>query len=174
MKRRRRMSKEYTWRDKSRYNNFDAQVVGEELERIKNRDDGHLTAEAVVADAKRKKSPLHDLFDWDDASAAYQHRLEWARSIIRHVKIVVKSQKKEPKCVRAFVHLKENGGGYQGIVEVLSNEEKTHKLLHQALDEAIAWKKRYEELQELAPVFASITKVIEQVNREKEKLEKAS
>ena len=147
----------------------DPQIVGEELERIKNKKSGHLSAEAVVAAAKAKKSPLHQYFNWDDNSAAAQFRLNQARNLINAVKVEVTSVKKKPVSVRAFVHLKKNGDGYQGIVDVLSDEEKTHKLLHQALDEALSWKARYEELQELAPVFTSISEVIERVNQEQEK-----
>lgn len=50
---------------------------------------GRLTPEAVLEDAADPASPLHDEFEWDDASAAHQHRLDRARAIIRSVRYVV-------------------------------------------------------------------------------------
>lgn len=49
---------------------------------------GQITPEVVVTDAKDKKSPLHDLFDWDVRSAAMKHWLDTARTIIRSVRLV--------------------------------------------------------------------------------------
>src|SRR4051812_32669931 len=43
------------------------------------------TAEAVLADAMRPESPLHELYDWDDARMAYKYRLAQTRVMIRLV-----------------------------------------------------------------------------------------
>lgn len=50
---------------------------------------GQLTPTIVVEDAKRKESPLHDLFDWNVKEAAEKWWLEQARTIIRSVKVVI-------------------------------------------------------------------------------------
>lgn len=50
---------------------------------------GTLTPELVVADAKRKDSPLHELFEWDKAKAAQAHWHDVARALIRNVRVVV-------------------------------------------------------------------------------------
>lgn len=50
---------------------------------------GILTPDDVVADAKLKTSPIHDLFDWDKSKAAHQWFLECAREIIRSVRVQV-------------------------------------------------------------------------------------
>jgi len=49
---------------------------------------GTLTPEAVVDDAKDPSSPLHAEFEWDDAKAAVEHRMQRARAIIRSVRVV--------------------------------------------------------------------------------------
>ena len=50
---------------------------------------GRLTSENVVADAKKKTSPLHSEFDWDDASAAHHWRIEQAGQLIRSFKVYI-------------------------------------------------------------------------------------
>ena len=50
---------------------------------------GTLTPDLVVEDAKRKDSPLHDLFEWDKAKAAQAHWHDVARALIRNVRVVV-------------------------------------------------------------------------------------
>lgn len=52
---------------------------------------GTLTPDAVVADAEKTTSPLHGLFEWDDAVAAREHRLDQARQIIREVLVTVRT-----------------------------------------------------------------------------------
>ncbi len=51
-----------------------------ELEALADGD--KLDDESVVARATDPDSALHGEFDWDDASAAHQHRLQQARSLI--------------------------------------------------------------------------------------------
>jgi len=51
--------------------------------------DGTLMPEAVISDAKKKTSPLHDYFTWDDGRAAHLWRIEQARRLIRSVRISV-------------------------------------------------------------------------------------
>jgi hypothetical protein len=47
-----------------------------------------LTPEAVVETAKSPASPLHKYFPWNDKEAAYAHRLEIAKSMIRTIRVV--------------------------------------------------------------------------------------
>lgn len=60
-------------------------VVRAQLEKLAR--GGRLTPEQVVADAKRKASPLHEMFEWDDAKAAHSFRIEQARSLIASVEV---------------------------------------------------------------------------------------
>lgn len=50
---------------------------------------GRLTAEVVLADAKKKNSPLHGEFEWDDSVAGRRYRLDQARSMIASVKVYI-------------------------------------------------------------------------------------
>lgn len=61
---------------------------------------GRLTPQNVVADARNRNSPLHDIFEWDDAKAADQYRLEQARELIRSVKIEVVTEERTVSTIR--------------------------------------------------------------------------
>lgn len=59
------------------------------IQRLADQSGGIITPEILVADAKRKDSPLHSLFEWDAKKAAEAHWLATARDILRRVKITV-------------------------------------------------------------------------------------
>lgn len=72
---------------------------------------GHLTADDVVSEAAPPESPLHSHFEWNDAVAGHQYRLEQARHLIRSVQITFTPKTAtEPVQVRAFVHHKDATG----------------------------------------------------------------
>lgn len=63
---------------------------------------GRLTAEILVEEAADTHHPLHHRFEWDDAIAGHQYRLNQGQAIIREVKVTFGSEG-ERKRVRAFV-----------------------------------------------------------------------
>lgn len=62
--------------------------IFQHLQKLDQRDGG-LTPSAVIKDAQRPDSPLHDRFEWDDKLAAQGHRLEQARDLIRSFRVTV-------------------------------------------------------------------------------------
>lgn len=62
-----------------------------QIDHIRSLEDlaGRLTAEQVLVDAKKKTSPLHELFDWNKDKAAHHWWLNRAREIIGAVRIEV-------------------------------------------------------------------------------------
>lgn len=52
-------------------------------------ENGGLEPSQVLADAKKPKSPLHNLYDWDIKRAAEQYWLDRTREIIRTIQVVV-------------------------------------------------------------------------------------
>lgn len=80
-----------------------------ELVAIRDRH-GVLTADAVVADSTPVTAPLHDRFEWDDAKAGHEHRLEQARGLIRSVKIEYRAPDGEAGKTRAFVSVARTDG----------------------------------------------------------------
>jgi hypothetical protein len=125
-----------------------------------------LTAETLLDEAKKKSSPLHEFFDWDDSSAAEKFRLQQARILINEVKIIVDSKEMYAfENVRVVVtqaseDIKEQTAReYKPIVEILNKEEYRLQVIKQALENISYWKEKYSEYSELKPIFLSIDKV---------------
>jgi len=146
---------EYKWRSGSRVK-ADAQVIGEELERLRDKHVG-LTSEVVLTEASKKRSVLHPLFDWNDKSAAEQYRLVYARYLIRSVEVIVE-EFTPPRPVRAFVFVKNSklGPRFEGIHRVMNDEDMRAQTLTRALADLRIWQKKYQDLREFAMIFELI------------------
>lgn len=57
------------------------------IEQLAARNNGRLTPEDVITDAKDEDSPLHPHLTWDDGEAAHKQRLYEARALIRSVRV---------------------------------------------------------------------------------------
>jgi hypothetical protein len=135
----------------------DPQFIGEELERIRVRQNGRLDSEDVVEHARKRRSPLHPLFDWDDASAAEKYRVEQAKYLIRSIEIVIDGGGDEQVPIRAFVSVKrDEDRSYTSTVHALSDPELRAQIVAQAFKELEAWRQRHAELTEFAKIFAQI------------------
>ena len=134
-------------------------TVIEELERIRNANDGLLRPADVVEAARPRASPLHEKFTWDDSAAAHAYRLWQARELIQ---VTVRVLPGSTESVRAYVSLSddrsEEGGGYRCIVSVLSNKATREQMLAEALAELERIERTYKNLSELAAVFAAARK----------------
>ena len=145
----------FQWAPGSRFSQ-PAQVVGEQLKRIEEKNGGRIEAKAVVKAARNARSPLHPLFEWDDAVAAELHRVEQARHIIRAV-IVHEAVPQTHEPVRAFVNVIEaQGRGYTSVLRAFSDIDLRKQVLDEALQKADAWRRRYSDFEELADIFAAI------------------
>ena len=79
----RRPKKRYQWVKGFRnVGKCDAQEVGEELAEICRENDSSLWPEATVRKARSRRSNMRGHFDWNDESAAHEHRLTQARQLI--------------------------------------------------------------------------------------------
>jgi len=129
-------------------------AIQQELESIRRSAGGLLRPEDVVEFARSPETALHEEFTWDDSEAAHQYRLWQARQVIRvNVTVIGNTESK----VRAYVSLgsdrQNQGGGYRAITDVMSDAERRRELINQAFAEFDRWRKRYQELTELAPLF---------------------
>lgn len=131
----------------------DAQVAGQEMERIYNRD-GLLDPAVIVLESQDEQAPLHGCFEWNDTEAAKKYRISQAKDIIRSIVTVSEHTQKE---TRAFVHINRE---YQPMAVVIRNPENTAVLLRQALSELRWFEQKYSSLKELAGVMEEIGKVV--------------
>lgn len=145
-----------------------AQKVGEELEKLRNK--GTLNATTVVERASLKNSPLRPfIFKESDRRAAYERRLELARHLIRCV--VRKPETEDEPEVRAFVKVG-NEDEYQGIEVVLSDTEMRQQLLAEISSQARMMARKltaYEDLSELLQAVRTVHKVAVKATKGKKK-----
>src|SRR5690349_2356344 len=78
-------------------------------------EDGRMTADLVLADAKHDDSPLHGLFDWDADKAAHQWWLECAREVIRAVKVEITTTEVTIKAPFYVQDPDAKGQGYRSV-----------------------------------------------------------
>lgn len=146
----------YKWKPGARVK-LDAQVVGEQLEAIRVRSGGELTARMVLEEARNEASPLHDGFEWDDEVAAEQWREGQARHMITTITVVPVADKAGAAPVRAFVSVvRDERRSFTSITHAMSDDELRRQVLAQAWEELRGWQDRYKEYQELAGIFTVI------------------
>lgn len=114
----------------------DANIAYQYITEIKERRKG-ITAELLEIEAKRKKSPLHNCFEWDDTKAGREYRIIQAREILRRlvVEIEPEEEEEESRYVRAFIaptSVEEVGNtSYVTIEEVCNNKELEEAYIRQ-------------------------------------------
>jgi hypothetical protein len=139
-----------------------AQVAGEELERIRVKYNGRLISANIINEAKETSSPLHKIFEWDNAKAAHMWRLNQAGDIIRNIVVVNVGEDGEKKTIRAFVNVtQDEDRHYTSISHAMSDDVLRKQVIAQAWDELTSWKERYKELVEFSKVFAVIDATVQ-------------
>lgn len=146
----------YKWKEGA-HGPVPAQTAGEELERIRVRQNGRLEAADVVRESRDPTAPLHPAFEWDNEKAADAYREDQARYMIRSITVAMPSRKGEDAPVRAFVSVvRDTDRSYTSTAHALSDTELRQQVLDSAWRELEAWRQRHAELIELAEIFATI------------------
>ena len=136
----------------------DAQKVAEEILSIGE----SATPEQIVEKAKDESTEIHKCFTWDDTVAAEKWRLHEARQIVCH--LVVKEDTAEGRPELRFFHKAEKSEGYVSAMTVFRNEDKYLQLIHNALQELRAFRKKYSflsERQEIVNLINSLEMMLE-------------
>lgn len=151
----------YKWKAYASVPGLTAQVVGEELERIRKTRNGNMIAADVLKEAKKASSPLHSVFEWDDRKAAYHYRLGQAGDLIRAV-VVVNSESPDGQPVRAFVNVGvDDERGYTSVVAAMSDSVMRAQVISRAWKELEDWRNRYNGLVEFAKVFEVVDDTVQ-------------
>jgi hypothetical protein len=135
-----------------------AQVYGPVLYDLAQKNHG-LTAEIVLREGKKVRSPIHNYFEWDDTAAAETYRLHQAGQLIRSIEVVV-IDNGESDAVRAFhsVRHADEERMYQTIEVVKDTPEYRHQIIEKARREFESWKRRWQKYQELDEIFQVVDK----------------
>lgn len=140
-------------------------LTQEQVDRVRSLEDadGRLTPEMVVEDARRKDSPLHDLFEWDKSKAAMMTWLHQARVVIGAVRIAVTTTTSTVKAP-VYVHDPDaDGQGYRSVVSLRKDPEKALESLRYTLEIACGHLRRALDLAEQFGLQGEIDALLEQI-----------
>lgn len=134
----------------AQFNDAKAQELGAFVEKF----GGRLKPKQLVDAARPVKSPIHDLFNWDDDDAAERYRVWQARQHLSHLEIVViidgkKSDTKAFHSVTVEVEDDKPERAYFDLVTIRSSKDLSAKVIENALNELQGWRKRYAEYQQV-------------------------
>lgn len=138
------------------------ELVRMRLETIAAENSGLLTPEAVLRDAKKPTSPLHNLFEWDVKKAARQHWLDTARALIRGVRVTVQTETSIISTV-AYVRdpdLPSGEQGYRSVVSLRSEREKARDAIVQEFGRASSVLRRAREIAEALDLTGEVEGII--------------
>lgn len=163
----------YAWNPKAHTGQFkkvDPEIVGRQIEQI-SEEYGVCAPRMLVEKARPKRSPIHGLFEWNDALAAEKWRIEQARAVVQTIRVV------NPDGViqdtPAFVHVKivsEDGisEGYKPTIQLATDPAMRGFVLAEAITQLYALKRRYDGLKELEHVWAAVEQVKVKHKRKKQ------
>lgn len=146
----------YRWRGQQAWRfKVEAQVAGELLEDLSERNAGSLSARLLLNESRPEQAPLHGEFEWNNELAAEAHREEQARKILRSIVTVRQDSAGEEIQVRAYYALHEPNAqrSYMPLARVLSDDDLRNELLGQALNDLRKMQYRYGSLKELADIW---------------------
>lgn len=152
----------YKARETAWFGNKQAQIYGEALEEIQEKNGGKITPKIVLKEAKEKNSPLHDFFEWDNTKASDNWRLHQARHLIGAIEVVISydgTEKERRRYLNVRVDNEEDEESsriYVVTETALTDSEMRKQVLQNALREASYWQTKYEDYTELSKIFQSI------------------
>lgn len=110
-----------------------------------------LTPEILVREARPKRHPLHDRFEWDDAIAGESWRRHQAHELITSVRITYRSDSGAHRDVRAFLAVPREDRqqpSYEPVNEIAVDPFKARLVLSEMERDWRNLKGRYEALAE--------------------------
>lgn len=162
----------------SAFTEQDAKIIGPELERLAT--DGAVRAPEIVEAARPADAPLHRYFEWDDAAAAEEYRLDQARKLARSIVVnVINPHSSTPDIreftVRAFPSVRVGSGaasdpraakGYRHLELVLNDQDALDEVCDEAIRKIRAWERTYAGYRtaerfwkRLGPIFEAIDRL---------------
>jgi len=112
---------------------------------------GRLDKTLVVELATPEDHPLHDYFDWNDATAAHAHRLEQARRLIVSMRVTFKRPNGKPDTIRSWhaAHWEDRPDtSYRPVDEIIDDPIATRVLIAEMKREWLSLKRRYDRFNE--------------------------
>jgi hypothetical protein len=137
-----------------------AEIVGQVIEKLHDKHQG-VTPELLVREARKARSPIHNLFEWDDTAAAKAYRVHQARLVLNHIEVVIERSEDAPLVVRAFhnVITPDEQRIYTTIASARNNEELWTQIKQEALRQIKNWQETYRDITEFEAIHQAIDAV---------------
>jgi hypothetical protein len=140
--------KQFKAREGASLGGLEAQVVGEELERIRS-EHGQLDAPVVVNEARPEDALLHGAFEWDDTKAGEEYRKSQARRLIRSVQVIT-PESGESRTVYVSVKKTDGERTYQPIDVVVQHADQYASAVMEAQSRINSARRALEDLRAAA------------------------
>ena len=147
----------YKWKTGARVKG-DAQASGELMEQLAATPDG-LTARTLLEANMVPGTPLYDDYEWNDEIAADKFRLQQSNQFIDSITVVVFEEKAEADSQPRAFHITTEAHKYDALDVIVQEPSKYKVLLDNALAELATFKRKYEMLKELQPIFTAFKEV---------------
>ena len=158
------------WKEGSRVSCCTASAAYRFFERVRNQSDGVVDIDKAIHLSKPKDAPLHNALTWNKDDALIKVQREEMRYAIRSIE-VLKTGISTP--IRAYESVKvevvdsktpskktSTQHVFRTVEDQLSHPDYRAQLLGQAVRDALAFKKRYAALSELATLIKVIDEIV--------------
>lgn len=159
---------EIRWKSHFAANGADAEKVHREILRLKQKNQNTVSPKVMVDAARKPTNPMHSLFEWDDSEAAEKYRVSQAQHIMRALQVIYVEAPKQP--MRAFEIISKKRPGDSKTVTLYGTSEEAcadpdvhARLVADAVRELIAWRNRYQMLNEMRNLVRVIDKVVDEL-----------
>ena len=148
------------------------------FEKVRAENNGQLNIDYAVEASRDPNSPLHNDLEWDDTKAGHEFRKNQIKYFVRNIE-VVRQDVNTP--VRAYESIKvevlngvtekvEQKNIFFRTEDILANPSGRAQLLSQAIRDALAFRKRYAALSELAKLINVIDSEILEIEKRLENI----
>ena len=129
-------------------------MYGCEVVRLTEKYGRMLRPKELLEEARSRRSPVHNYFEWDNGVAAERHRLSQARDLLRviHVDVVDQSGRRVPARAFLSVTVKERGKPIRAYIQhedMLNTPYFKAQKIDEALNELETWSRKYMTIREL-------------------------
>lgn len=136
------------------------------LMELKRRHGNRFKPEHILRDARDHNSPLHPVFEWDDAVGAESWRLHQARMLITQVVVSIEEDGKTRAPVKVFHSVVVNEERViEDLETIMSDEELRAQLLNQCLTDMKRFQLKFENLREVGDVIRAMRRAAPAIAR---------
>lgn len=135
-----------------------------------------VTPKDVLSDAQDRNSPYHGYFEWNDRKAAAAHRLQQARQLLGHLKVVYHDELGKEVRVREYVRLvhespatHELRSGYFPRQKAMTNSGLEQQCVERAITELESWMNRWRGFKRIEAAYVGVQNTLANLRRLKQR-----